>query len=120
MTARFRGTESADYPVVPEGLGFPHTDIPGRLLALVSPSRKHRCKKAKGITRVKSNIVTTSRFGNVGGRVQSSRPGLSRFGRKHFRTSGGLIDVERIHIAVAEDNPSDVSWLKTILDETGS
>src|ERR1700676_120232 len=65
----------------------------------------------------KSNIVTTNRFGSVGGRVQSSRPGLSRFGRKHFRTCGGLMDVERIHIAVAEDNPADVSWLKTVLDE---
>ena len=30
---------------------------------------------------------------------------------------GGLMDVARIHIAVAEDNPADVSWLKTILDE---
>jgi hypothetical protein len=27
------------------------------------------------------------------------------------------MDVARIHIAVAEDNPADVSWLKTVLDE---
>jgi len=27
------------------------------------------------------------------------------------------MDVEQIHIAVAEDNPADVSWLRTVLDE---
>jgi two-component system, chemotaxis family, response regulator Rcp1 len=29
------------------------------------------------------------------------------------------MDVERVHIAVAEDNPSDLMWLKTVLDQLG-
>jgi CheY-like chemotaxis protein len=36
-----------------------------------------------------------------------------------FRSTQGLMDVKPIHIAVAEDNPSDVATLRKVLDQVG-
>ena len=36
-----------------------------------------------------------------------------------FRSTRGLMDVKPIHIAVAEDNPSDVVMLREVLDQVG-